>query len=150
MFFSLTKMKNISMFSRKFYLLENIVFFFLEYSFFLAGLIVTRAILKTFLLQLFEGKTAMLKQSKFSAQLCNNLYFITLFSEMTMASLFSFTSPAVKRLLGWKQGDEEEKWAKKAVDALVKKLKHLATSSLFTRIFWRRLLKWIIENFSKT
>ncbi|KAI5607979.1 mothers against decapentaplegic-like 5, partial [Silurus asotus] len=29
----------------------------------------------------------------------------------------------VKRLLGWKQGDEEEKWAEKAVDALVKKLK---------------------------
>ena len=65
----------------------------------------------------------MLKQSKFSAQLCNHLYFNTLFSEMTMASLFSFTSPAVKRLLGWKQGDEEEKWAEKAVDALVKKLK---------------------------
>jgi hypothetical protein len=38
-------------------------------------------------------------------------------------SLFSFTSPAVKRLLGWKQGDEEEKWAEKAVDLLVKKLK---------------------------
>lgn len=28
-----------------------------------------------------------------------------------ISSLFSFTSPAVKRLLGWKQGDEEEKWA---------------------------------------
>ncbi|XP_078509348.1 mothers against decapentaplegic homolog 5 [Lissotriton helveticus] len=41
----------------------------------------------------------------------------------SMASLFSFTSPAVKRLLGWKQGDEEEKWAERAVDALVKKLK---------------------------
>uniref|UniRef100_A0A672ZVN5 Mothers against decapentaplegic homolog n=1 Tax=Sphaeramia orbicularis TaxID=375764 RepID=A0A672ZVN5_9TELE len=40
-----------------------------------------------------------------------------------MNVLFSFTSPAVKRLLGWKQGDEEEKWAEKAVDALVKKLK---------------------------
>ncbi|KAL3269704.1 hypothetical protein HHI36_008764 [Cryptolaemus montrouzieri] len=38
-------------------------------------------------------------------------------------SLFSFTSPAVKKLLGWKQGDEEEKWAEKAVDTLVKKLK---------------------------
>ncbi|XP_014279540.1 protein mothers against dpp [Halyomorpha halys] len=38
-------------------------------------------------------------------------------------SLFSFTSPAVKKLLGWKQGDEEEKWAERAVDALVKKLK---------------------------
>uniref|UniRef100_A0A8C9YEP5 Mothers against decapentaplegic homolog n=1 Tax=Sander lucioperca TaxID=283035 RepID=A0A8C9YEP5_SANLU len=42
---------------------------------------------------------------------------------MNVCNLFSFTSPAVKRLLGWKQGDEEEKWAEKAVDALVKKLK---------------------------
>ncbi|XP_035309800.1 mothers against decapentaplegic homolog 1-like isoform X2 [Cricetulus griseus] len=42
---------------------------------------------------------------------------------MNMTTLFSFTSPAVKRLLGWKQGDEEEKWAEKAVDVLVKKLK---------------------------
>ncbi|NXK32790.1 SMAD5 protein, partial [Piprites chloris] len=41
----------------------------------------------------------------------------------SMASLLSVTSPAVKRLLGWKQGDEEEKWAEKAVDCLVKKLK---------------------------
>ncbi|CAD5115617.1 unnamed protein product [Dimorphilus gyrociliatus] len=41
----------------------------------------------------------------------------------SLNSLFSFTSPAVKRLLGWKQGDEEEKWAEKAVDNLVKKLK---------------------------
>ena len=41
----------------------------------------------------------------------------------SLNSLFSFPSPAVKRLLGWKQGDEEEKWAEKAVDALVKKLK---------------------------
>ena len=38
-------------------------------------------------------------------------------------SLWTVTSPAVKKLLGWKQGDEEEKWAEKAVDALVKKLK---------------------------
>ncbi|XP_035309464.1 mothers against decapentaplegic homolog 1-like isoform X1 [Cricetulus griseus] len=42
---------------------------------------------------------------------------------MNVTSLFSFTSPAVKRLLGWKQCDEEEKWAEKAVDVLVKKLK---------------------------
>ena len=41
----------------------------------------------------------------------------------SFSSLFSYTSPAVKRLLGWKQGDEEEKWAEKAVDSLVKKLK---------------------------
>lgn len=37
-------------------------------------------------------------------------------------SLFSITGPAVKRLLDWKQGDEEEKWAEMAVDSLVKKL----------------------------
>uniref|UniRef100_A0A8D3D318 Mothers against decapentaplegic homolog n=1 Tax=Scophthalmus maximus TaxID=52904 RepID=A0A8D3D318_SCOMX len=42
---------------------------------------------------------------------------------MNVTSLFSFTGPAVKQLLGWKQGDEEEKWAEKAVEALVKKLK---------------------------
>lgn len=41
----------------------------------------------------------------------------------SLNNLFSFTSPAVKKLLGWKQGDEEEKWAEKAVDSLVKKLK---------------------------
>jgi len=41
----------------------------------------------------------------------------------SLSSLISFTSPATKKLLGWKQGDEEEKWAEKAVDALVKKLK---------------------------
>uniref|UniRef100_A0A8C7JTL6 Mothers against decapentaplegic homolog n=1 Tax=Oncorhynchus kisutch TaxID=8019 RepID=A0A8C7JTL6_ONCKI len=44
-------------------------------------------------------------------------------SSTSITSLFSFTSPAVKRLLGWKQGDEEEKWAEKAVDSLVKKVK---------------------------
>ncbi len=44
-------------------------------------------------------------------------------STTSITSLFSFTSPTVKRLLGWKQGDEEEKWAEKAVDSLVKKLK---------------------------
>ncbi|XP_063975918.1 protein mothers against dpp-like [Diachasmimorpha longicaudata] len=37
--------------------------------------------------------------------------------------LFSSTTPAVKRLLGWKQGDEEEKWAEKAIETLVNKLK---------------------------
>lgn len=40
-----------------------------------------------------------------------------------MTGLFSFTSPTVKRLLGWKQGDEDDKWAEKAIDSLVKKLK---------------------------
>lgn len=37
----------------------------------------------------------------------------------TLNSLFSFTSPAVKRLLGWKQGDEEEKWAEKVIFKVV-------------------------------
>lgn len=32
-------------------------------------------------------------------------------------------SPAVKRLLGWKKGEGEEKWSEKAVKSLVKKLK---------------------------
>ena len=40
-----------------------------------------------------------------------------------MTAMIPFTSPAVKRLLGWKQGDEDEKWAEKAIDSLVKKLK---------------------------
>ncbi|KAL4608563.1 hypothetical protein GN956_G24518 [Arapaima gigas] len=48
---------------------------------------------------------------------------VPMHSTTSITSLFSFTSPAVKRLLGWKQGDEEEKWAEKAVDSLVKKLK---------------------------
>jgi MAD (mothers against decapentaplegic) family protein 1 len=41
----------------------------------------------------------------------------------SISTLFSFTSPAVKKLLGWKQGDEDERWAEKAIDSLVKKLK---------------------------
>jgi len=54
----------------------------------------------------------------------DNIRKITKVSNMSgLNTLFSFTSPAVKKLLGWKQGDEEEKWAEKAVDALVKKLK---------------------------
>jgi len=40
-----------------------------------------------------------------------------------VSSLLNVSSPHVKKLLNWKQGDEEEKWAEKAVDALVKKLK---------------------------
>ena len=40
-----------------------------------------------------------------------------------MSTLFSFTSSTVKSLLGWKQGDEDDRWAEKAIDSLVKKLK---------------------------
>ena len=30
-----------------------------------------------------------------------------------MNGLFQYNAPAVKKLLGWKQGGEEEKWAEK-------------------------------------
>ena len=60
----------------------------------------------------------------------------------SLNSLFSFTSPAVKKLLGWKQGDEEEKWAEKAVDALVKKLKKNKVGNPFMIvIFFHSTLK---------
>lgn len=42
-------------------------------------------------------------------------------------SILPFTFPIVKRLLGWKKGEQingqEEKWCEKAVKSLVKKLK---------------------------
>uniref|UniRef100_A0A8D9EL71 Mothers against decapentaplegic homolog n=1 Tax=Cacopsylla melanoneura TaxID=428564 RepID=A0A8D9EL71_9HEMI len=40
-----------------------------------------------------------------------------------MTSLFPFTPPIVKKLLGWKKGDGEDKYCEKAVKSLVKKLK---------------------------
>lgn len=40
-----------------------------------------------------------------------------------MTSLLTFTPPIVKRLLGWKKDDTEDKWSEKAVKSLVKKLK---------------------------
>ncbi|GMS89989.1 hypothetical protein PENTCL1PPCAC_12164, partial [Pristionchus entomophagus] len=38
-------------------------------------------------------------------------------------NLFTWQNPQVKKLLGWRTGSEEEKWAEKAVESLVKKLK---------------------------
>jgi len=35
----------------------------------------------------------------------------------------TFASPIVKKLLGFKKGDGEDKWSEKAVKSLVKKLK---------------------------
>lgn len=46
-------------------------------------------------------------------------------SQLNM-SILPFTPPIVKRLLGWKKGEQngqEEKWCEKAVKSLVKKLK---------------------------
>ena len=43
-------------------------------------------------------------------------------SSLRVMSLFS-DSPLVKKLLEWKQGDEDEKWAEKAIQSLVKSLK---------------------------
>ena len=49
-----------------------------------------------------------------------------------VAALFSFTtSPNVKKLLGWKQGDEEEKWALRAIEALEKKLRKNKGKAIF-------------------
>ena len=45
---------------------------------------------------------------------------------LSISSFFqNISTPAVRRLLplGWKQGDEEDKWAEKAIESLVKKLK---------------------------
>lgn len=40
-----------------------------------------------------------------------------------MSSILPFTPPVVKRLLGWKKSEGEDKWSEKAVKSLVKKLK---------------------------
>ena len=37
--------------------------------------------------------------------------------------MLAFTPPVVKRLLGFKKGEGEDKWSEKAVKSLVKKLK---------------------------
>ncbi|KAL9973049.1 hypothetical protein ACROYT_G019457 [Oculina patagonica] len=42
---------------------------------------------------------------------------------MAMSSLFSFTHPAVKRLLGWKQGEVDDTRAEFAISYLTKKVK---------------------------
>ncbi|OQV14765.1 Mothers against decapentaplegic-like protein 5 [Hypsibius exemplaris] len=47
-------------------------------------------------------------------------------SGLSISNFFqNISTPAVRRLLplGWKQGDEEDKWAEKAIESLVKKLK---------------------------
>lgn len=40
-----------------------------------------------------------------------------------MSSMLPFTPPIVKRLLGWKKTQCDDKWSEKAVKSLVKKLK---------------------------
>lgn len=47
-------------------------------------------------------------------------------ADLLKMSILPFTPPIVKRLLGWKKGEQngqEEKWCEKAVKSLVKKLK---------------------------
>lgn len=43
-------------------------------------------------------------------------------------NIFVSLDPSVKKLLGWKMGDDEEKWALKAVESLVKKLRKRKTN----------------------
>ncbi|PAV88122.1 hypothetical protein WR25_17735 [Diploscapter pachys] len=40
-----------------------------------------------------------------------------------MSNLLHYHGPTVKKLLGWRINDDEEKWAEKAIESLVKKLK---------------------------
>lgn len=42
------------------------------------------------------------------------------FSSLT--SMFNFPTPRVKKLLNWKQGDEDDKWAQTAIEVLVKRI----------------------------
>lgn len=41
----------------------------------------------------------------------------------SMQNIFPFNNPLLKRILNWKQGDEDETWRNKAVESLIKKLK---------------------------
>uniref|UniRef100_A0A914HSZ6 Uncharacterized protein n=1 Tax=Globodera rostochiensis TaxID=31243 RepID=A0A914HSZ6_GLORO len=47
-------------------------------------------------------------------------------------NLFTSLDPSVKKLLGWKMGDEEEKWALKAIESLVKKMQRRKSHSYGT------------------
>lgn len=40
----------------------------------------------------------------------------------SLTNMFSFPSPRVKKLLNWKQGDEDDKWAQTAIEVLVKRI----------------------------
>lgn len=41
----------------------------------------------------------------------------------SFTNMFSLPSHRVKKLLNWKQGDEDDKWAQTAIDVLVKRIK---------------------------
>lgn len=39
-----------------------------------------------------------------------------------LTNIFTFPTPRVKKLLNWKQGDEDDKWAQTAIEVLVKRI----------------------------
>lgn len=39
-----------------------------------------------------------------------------------ISNMLNFPSPRVKKLLNWKQGDEDDNWAQTAVEVLVKRI----------------------------
>lgn len=39
-----------------------------------------------------------------------------------LSNIFGFPTPRVKKLLNWRQGDEDDKWAQTAVEVLVKRI----------------------------
>ncbi|KII69431.1 Mothers against decapentaplegic 9 [Thelohanellus kitauei] len=46
----------------------------------------------------------------------------------SLYKLFGVSNPSVKKLLLWRQGDEDERWAEKAIESLIKKLKSKSNS----------------------
>ena len=49
---------------------------------------------------------------------------------MKFENLLGINGTSVAKRLGWKQGDEEENWSKKAIDSLMKKLQKHSKEAL--------------------
>lgn len=43
----------------------------------------------------------------------------------SLSNIFNFPAPRVKKLLNWRQGDEDDKWAQTAVEVLVKRIQKI-------------------------